>query len=37
MALPDITEAAVNQAIEEFDRLRREAFLKKFKFGQNLR
>jgi hypothetical protein len=35
--LSDITVIAVNQAIEEFDRIGREAFLKKFKFGQNLR
>jgi 5-methylcytosine-specific restriction protein A len=33
MALSDITAPAVNQAIKEFDRIGRKAFLKKFNFG----
>src|SRR6202045_4926341 len=34
MGLSDLTAPAVNQAIEEFDQLRRKAFLKKYKFGK---
>jgi hypothetical protein len=33
MGLPDITAPAVNQAIDEFNQLKRKAFLKKYKFG----
>jgi len=33
MALSDLTTEAVNKAIEEFDQLKREAFLKKYRFG----
>jgi len=34
MGLPDLTASAVNQAIQEFDQLKRKAFLKKYGFGQ---
>jgi hypothetical protein len=34
MALSDLTVSAVNQAIEEFNQLKRKAFLKKYGFGQ---
>ena len=34
MGLPDLTSSAVNQAIQEFDQLKRKAFLKKYGFGQ---
>jgi hypothetical protein len=34
MGLSDLTAPAVNQAIEEFDQLKRKAFLKKYKFGK---
>lgn len=34
MALSDLTPEAVNKAIEEFDHLKREAFLKKYGYGQ---
>ena len=34
MGLSDLTIPAVSQAIEEFDQLKRKAFLKKYGFGQ---
>ncbi|WP_338828322.1 HNH endonuclease signature motif containing protein [Bradyrhizobium sp. 27S5] len=34
MGLLDLTASAVNQAIQEFDLLKRKAFLKKYKFGR---
>jgi 5-methylcytosine-specific restriction protein A len=34
MGLPDLTASAVNQAIQEFDQLKRKAFLKKYGFGK---
>jgi 5-methylcytosine-specific restriction protein A len=34
MGLPDLTASAVNQAIQEFDLIKRKAFLKKYKFGR---
>jgi len=34
MSLPDLTVAAVKEAIEEYDRLKRPAFLKKYGFGK---
>jgi 5-methylcytosine-specific restriction protein A len=33
MGLPDLTASAVNQAIQEFDQLKRKGFLKKYGFG----
>jgi hypothetical protein len=33
MSWSDITVSAVNQAIDEFNQLKRKAFLKKYKFG----
>jgi 5-methylcytosine-specific restriction enzyme A len=34
MSLADLTVTAVSQAIEEFDRIGRDAFLKKYRFGK---
>lgn len=34
MGLSDLTAPAVNQAIKEFNHLKRKAFLKKYKFGK---
>lgn len=34
MALSDLTPEAVNKAINEFDHLKRDAFLEKYGFGQ---
>jgi hypothetical protein len=34
MSLSDLTAPAVNQAVEEFDRIKRNAFLKKYRFGK---
>ena len=34
MGLSDLTAPAVNQAIEEFDQLKRKAFLKKYGLGK---
>jgi 5-methylcytosine-specific restriction protein A len=34
MSLADLTVTAVSQAIEEFDRIGRDDFLKKYRFGK---